>query len=74
MTNRRDGATSLEAVEDSGLAPSCPHCKAVLSSVLTRRLAVRGSAEAKFGKRYIYACPNCNAVLGFSHRKGFWMG
>lgn len=65
---------SLEAVEDPGFVPICPHCQAKLSRVLTRRLDVRGSAEARFGKRYLYACPSCSAVLGFSHRKGFWMG
>jgi len=74
MANRPRGGASIEAVEDPALIPTCPHCKASLSRVLTRRLDVRGSSEAKFGKRYLYACPSCNAVLGFSHRKGFWMG
>ena len=52
----------------------CPHCDADLTTILTRHLEVAGSATARFGKRFAYACPACSHLLGISHRKGFWMG
>jgi hypothetical protein len=60
--------------EDPTLVPDCQHCGAALTTIRTRQLSASGSAQARFGKRYAYACPGCNRLLGVSHRKGFWMG
>ena len=72
MTGRE--STDVIADEHAGLAPLCPHCNDVLSTIHTRRLEVVGSRTTRFGARYVYACPSCNKLLGITHRKGFWMG
>jgi hypothetical protein len=54
--------------ERHDLTPRCPHCQQEVDRVFCRRLASR------LGKRYVYFCAACRAVLGVSHRKGFWMG
>jgi hypothetical protein len=54
--------------ERTDLLPLCPHCHAEIKVVWFQEL------ESFLGKRYIYFCPLCRAVLGVSHRKGFWMG
>jgi len=54
--------------EHEEINPICPHCKKEILRVFFRELATI------LGKRYIYFCPDCHAVLGVSHRKGFWMG
>jgi hypothetical protein len=48
--------------------PICPHCSAEVREVLFQ--GIRGF----LGRRFIYFCSECRAVLGVSHRKGFWMG
>ncbi len=48
--------------------PVCPHCGTTLRKVYFREL------KEFFGRRTIYFCPTCRKTLGFSHRKGFWMG
>lgn len=58
----------INIVEKNNVSPVCPHCKANLTDIFTQQI------YGIFGKRYIYFCPNCKAVLGVSHRKGFWMG
>jgi uncharacterized protein with PIN domain len=58
----------IPTVQKEDIVPLCPHCNAQLQVVYHREL------ESKFGKRYIYFCPNCHKTLGVSHRKGFWMG
>lgn len=65
---------AFQVIEDPQLVPDCPHCGAELTTIRTRMLPANGSASARFGKRYAYACPGCNRLLGISHRKGFWMG
>jgi uncharacterized protein with PIN domain len=62
------------ADEQPALVPLCPHCNDVLTTISARTLEVRGSRTTRFGKRYVYACPSCNKLLGITHRKGFWMG
>lgn len=57
---------TLEQRED--VAPVCPHCEREV-----RRLWVQ-SLSGFLGRRYVYFCTECRAVLGVSHRKGFWMG
>jgi len=74
MTAQQPTSGQLEVVEDGRLVPDCPHCGAALTSIRTRRLTASGRATARFGKRFAYACPDCNRLLGISHRKGFWMG
>ncbi len=74
MTNQDPRANTVTVVEDPGLAPLCPHCDGVLTSVRARRLVTSGKPAWWSGARYIYACPSCNKVLGISHRKSFWMG
>ena len=58
----------LDLERADGIDPMCPHCSTVLSRVLFQEL------RAFLGRRFIYFCSNCRAVLGVSHRKGFWMG
>jgi Zn-finger nucleic acid-binding protein len=58
----------IEAEERNDIRPMCPHCKIEITKVLLQRVS------SVFGKRYLYFCPHCRAVLGVSHRKGFWMG
>lgn len=74
MTDSPRSPARLVADEDTTLIPKCPHCSASLSTIRTRELGFAAGAMARFGKRYVYACPECQAVLGISHRKGFWMG
>ena len=54
----------LELQEKYDSGPICPHCKTELSVIWFQEL--RGI----LGKRYLYFCSNCRAVLGVSHRKG----
>ena len=58
----------IEIRENSNVLPLCPHCKNEIRVINSHAI---GSV---FGKRYVYFCPTCRAVLGVSHRKGFWMG
>lgn len=58
----------MKTKERDDLKPICPHCNTELYSVFTQQV------DSTFGKRYVYFCPACKKVLGFSHRKGFWMG
>jgi hypothetical protein len=58
----------IELQEKYDMLPICPHCKTELRIVSYQEL--RGI----LGKRFIYFCEHCRAVLGVSHRKGFWMG
>ena len=58
----------LKLVEKQDINPICPHCNKELDTIWYKEL------EGMLGKRYIYFCPQCNKVLGVSHRKGFWMG
>lgn len=74
MTGSQRSSARLVAEEDATLIPKCPHCSAELSAIRTRQLEFVGGTIAGFGKRHVYACPECRAVLGISHRKGFWMG
>jgi uncharacterized protein with PIN domain len=73
MTTGR-GSTDVIAEEQQALVPHCPHCNGVLNMIHTRRLDIVGSRTTRFGKRYLYACPSCDKLLGITHRKGFWMG
>lgn len=74
MTGSPRSSDRLAVEEDATLIPKCPHCSAELSAIRMRQLDSVGSATGGFGKRYVYACPECRAVLGITHRKGFWMG
>jgi len=58
----------IELEERPDVTPVCPHCKAPLRTLWYRTL------RSLLGKRYVYFCPGCTAVLGVSHRKGFFMG
>lgn len=60
------GAMPIHERED--LRPRCPHCQTDLAELVARPL------RSRWGRRFVYACPNCRSVLGVSHRKGFWMG
>jgi len=48
--------------------PKCPFCSTDIRKLYTREV------RSFLGRRYLYFCSNCLKVLGFSHRKGFWMG
>jgi hypothetical protein len=74
MTAAQHTAARIEVQEDPALVPDCPHCGAPLATIRARMLPATGSATSRFGKRYAYACPACNRLLGITHRKGFWMG
>lgn len=58
----------MQLEERNDVTPRCPHCERDLGKVLCRQLS------GLLGKRYVYFCDGCRAVLGVSHRKGFWMG
>ncbi len=58
----------IELEHRDDIDPICPFCSERLRSVAFRELS--GFA----GRRYVYFCPSCRSALGFSHRKGFWMG
>ncbi len=74
MSTPQPSPRKVEVEEDPQLVAQCPHCDAALATIRTRRLHTSGRAKARFGTRYVYACPDCNRLLGISHRKGFWMG
>ena len=48
--------------------PRCPHCESRIDGLMSRQII------ADMGKAYAWACPQCQAVLGVTHRKGFFMG
>ncbi|HVS13322.1 MAG TPA: hypothetical protein VMV46_05335 [Thermoanaerobaculia bacterium] len=58
----------IAAEERDDLTPRCPHCQHDVDRVFFRRLS------GLLGRRYLYFCAACRAVIGVSHRKGFWMG
>lgn len=58
----------VNIIDDSDEMPICPHCEKEIRSVGTKKL------PGRMGVRLIYFCSQCRKVLGFSHRKGFWMG
>jgi hypothetical protein len=58
----------IDLQERNDVLPVCPHCEYALETVWFQSL------QGFMGKRYIYFCPNCQKILGVSHRKGFWMG
>jgi formamidopyrimidine-DNA glycosylase len=53
---------------ENRVTPRCPHCTEDIDALCVMEM------QSTFGKRYVYYCPHCRAVLGVSHRKGFWMG
>ena len=59
---------TLNKCEYDDPRPVCPHCNIQLEAINMTEI------KAVFGRRYIYFCPQCNKVLGISHRKGFFMG
>lgn len=74
MTDAPRSSARLVAEEDPTLILNCPHCGAELTTIRARSLDFVGGTAAGSGKRHVYACPSYRAVLGVSHRKGFWMG
>ncbi|TFH01592.1 MAG: hypothetical protein E4H13_04455 [Calditrichales bacterium] len=58
----------IEIQEKYDALPVCHSCKQEINTVWFQKL------RGVLGKRYLYFCPHCRAVLGVSHRKGFWMG
>jgi len=58
----------IDIQERNDVRPVCPHCEYALETVWFQTL------RGLMGKRHIYFCPNCQKILGVSHRKGFWMG
>ncbi len=58
----------IDAIQKNDVTPVCPQCKHDVNTIHYQEIT------GVFGKRYIYFCPQCRAVLGMSHRKGFWMG
>ena len=58
----------INCQENTEQYPVCPHCKTELKTVWFRELS------GFLGRRYVYFCSSCRAVIGISHRKGFWMG
>lgn len=74
MVSQARESADIVVNEEPTLTPTCPHCEQTLTSIGARQVDARGRAAFGFGKRFVYACPNCNRLLGISHRKGFWMG
>jgi len=59
---------SVSFIENRETLPVCPHCKKELKSVHFNMM------KGDLGKRCLYFCPECRAVLGLSHRKGLTFG
>ena len=59
-------AIRIEKRDD--VLPICPHCSKPVTTLWHQELV------GFLGRRYIYFCPNCQKVLGVTHRKGFFMG
>lgn len=58
----------MEVIETTSENPLCPHCEKALLKIYAKKI------HSNFGVRFIYFCYHCKKSLGFSHRKGFWMG
>ena len=58
----------VELVQKDDQKPKCPHCGEEVHAIWFQE--IRGV----LGRRYVYFCAACRAVLGVSHRKGFLMG
>jgi hypothetical protein len=58
----------IAVIDESSILPICPHCDTELPKVQQRDLT------GMLGRRYIYFCPYCRKVLGFSHRQGYLLG
>ncbi|MDP8205376.1 MAG: hypothetical protein P9L92_01830 [Candidatus Electryonea clarkiae] len=58
----------INLVERDEEIPLCPHCKKRLDNIWFREL------KGDMGKRIVYFCSSCRAVLSISHRKGLTMG
>lgn len=58
----------LNLVQRDDVDPICPYCQATIRNLAFRELS------SVLGRRYVYFCEQCRAVLGVTHRKGFWMG
>lgn len=58
----------IDLQQRDDVQPKCPHCQEKLKTLFFREL--RGF----LGRRYLYFCSACSAVLGVSHRKGLFMG
>jgi hypothetical protein len=58
----------IDINENNQESPICSHCKTEVKNLWFQEL------KGLLGKRYIYFCSNCKAVLGVSHRKGLLMG
>jgi len=50
------------------IKPKCPYCNKEIEKVWFRIM------KGDLGKRSLYFCPECKAVLGVSHRKGLTFG
>ncbi len=50
------------------IKPKCPYCNKEIEKVWFRIM------KDDLGKRSLYFCPECKAVLGVSHRKGLTFG
>ncbi|MDF1545379.1 MAG: hypothetical protein P1R58_09785 [bacterium] len=58
----------LSLVKRDDIAPICPYCKREIKSVAFSEMT------GDLGKRFIYFCTDCKAVIGVSHRKGLTFG
>lgn len=58
----------INFIQKEDIQPVCPYCKTSLDTVLFRDM------KGDLGKRSLYFCPHCKAVLGVSHRKGLTFG
>lgn len=56
----------FEQKED--INPVCPCCKKEIDTIWFRDL------KGDLGRRCLYFCPLCKAILGVSHRKGLTFG
>lgn len=51
-----------------GQQPVCPKCDEPTEGLMSVRI------QSDMGKANVWCCPRCHAILGVTHRKGFWMG
>jgi hypothetical protein len=51
-----------------GSHPVCPKCEKSTDGLMSVKI------QSDMGKAFVWCCPRCHAILGVTHRKGFWMG
>ncbi len=68
MARKRARRGLNEYVMPEGQHPICPKCDQPTDGLMSVKI------RSDMGKAFVWCCPRCQAILGVTHRKGFWMG